>query len=1129
MASLQRDELNDLLDLYERECRARALGGWHAMSGFSFQAAVFLADIANGVLSASISRSFDAGMFEKLSDYLLQTPEALVCVQAKSTLSRKTLLNALAEFAAIEKFLGNHVTERERRSVRYQVIARKADQDLSWSEYSPPDSSSGEIRSIHTKLLSEERLLPIRIEGDPWWRFISLVYPRVENPLPFCHECISRLLRFREDPRAWGEWFLGELERRRRPPLLADMLTPSHFGRSEDPGTTPLLGQIPTIRHLRSEMFMPRERVVKEVLAKFDAAAGDHQADSAAASQTLPTLWLAGESGVGKSVLLLQILEHLVCERGDKVLWIRGRRGSLLSILEEWEDTAKNVEGPVYVAVDELDPTAAQEAQRLREIAQLVQHLDAPHLPRLIVTGAKPTSYQVLKAAHGAGFQIHVHTIGGLDSRDRVELDSWCKTRFDLPADRVGCSDLIVLRMIELLQNGPREFGQRFAARALESGLNERSMRNWLILNALGIAVPADVLTEDERHCLQNLSGAGDVQIQEGEDGQPAFRLQHQRLCPYILRAVVDFADDGTGDSNWSNGLLTQDVIRLLAHPATAGRDISWSVLSALAGNPTQGIPVDEALVARELVQWVKAQSLPTTLDPLRVWRGLAAWAARSEAVAQEIGFKSACQAALDELRRNPDHEEWGPAWEHLWDLGWQANALIESAVDWLRSKAQDPERPDWPGLWRRIWEIAHESPRLGASLVQELGQLGQGWLAEHPDSDGWSYVWTAAAKTVDSEGGLQKSLVVQMARSWLNAVPEATGWPFVWCWLVELMTSDPAVTPREELSRVLHDGGSWLSTNSTPFGWAFVWEELFRRCDNDHLPIVRADLIDLGISWLLACPEAPGWSRVYEQVAAAECAAEHPSFNNLLNTTLGYLRSRRTSNGWAFVWRSRLHYALAHENESIQEELIFLGIDRISNDGDFVEWSRVWQELLREARQDEDHETLSTLEAAGLRWLTRHPDRGSWSYVCRDFMGSFGSDEARRRIVDALQEWGRDTPAERRDATWGHRMEDAMNLGMRDIEVLRCCAEWCRKNWNQVGTPTRAAKALRSGWWNPALDELAGFAADRISRGDYEHYGERILAERLAQEGRPAPGRGWTKLTKALRRQGGAMKRRRR
>lgn len=189
--------LTRLLEDYIRAQPNRALGGVRAFSGFEYQIRSYLADFAQGLADGCALHEAGEGFahaLEALSDHTRQDGDLTVCVQVKRTLTTSTLADAAAEFALVDEFLQSRLEPGEHAKVRYECVARSGDAALGWDGARLP----GKVTSTHPGLQARFdglrlgwRLLPPRIERDPWWRLIASVYRQLEDPFAFARKALD--------------------------------------------------------------------------------------------------------------------------------------------------------------------------------------------------------------------------------------------------------------------------------------------------------------------------------------------------------------------------------------------------------------------------------------------------------------------------------------------------------------------------------------------------------------------------------------------------------------------------------------------------------------------------------------------------------------------------------------------------------------------------------------------------------------------------------------------------------------------------------------------------------------------------------------------------------------------------
>jgi hypothetical protein len=480
--------VTEVLRLYDQENRSRSRGGLYAISGFAFQVYAYLADYAALLVKADETGAEDRpddqsqpGFvdFESLSDYLIKKDrgdyveegDSVVCVQAKRTLTRETLSKAAEEFVAIDRFLEAHAPER-RPSVRFEVVAAKgklgdpaSGKTRGWpSQGKPSGVACWEAVTLSERALAQDRraqerldtirregrLLPPRIDPDPWWRLIGTVFHELKDPFGFAYEATALCLERGLTPDGAGALRVDISRlftslRRDREPAIGQVMRASDFEPLKDQSKAVVVGQIPTPRHLRDGCFMRRDEHLGAALGSLDQVLDRRLA---AVDPRVHTLWVTGRSGGGKSVLLLHLMRELVIEREARVIWLKDSSSSLIPLLESWRGSRERERGraypratgsqetpyrdsePIFVFVDDFYSPDKRSRIPLPELRTLVRHDDQEtHWPVLVTCGP-PEQHSALTRDHGdCGLKVNPWTLPPATREEGENLKTWFTRR----------------------------------------------------------------------------------------------------------------------------------------------------------------------------------------------------------------------------------------------------------------------------------------------------------------------------------------------------------------------------------------------------------------------------------------------------------------------------------------------------------------------------------------------------------------------------------------------------------------------------------------------------------------------------------------------------------------------------
>ena len=331
------DALRRIVDALRNEYPRPAYGGLWALAGFSLQTGIFLLHFFRNLTKARPLPSI-----EELSDLVCPTDSHInVIVQVKRTLTRSKLAQALKEFALILRVIQEHNETLLLDSIRFQVACGRREANVEWP-WPPEAMLADDIRGMLGQLEARQ--------ADP---FI------IEQPDPL--EDLWALLWFQgiRDPQEVIRYASGRLlESFGRPDMVSavhrDLISSFHNAvrRTEGPRTGYLLlaeDVIPDqnaeslrkivvgggfgFSELRQGCFRNRPLVFADLWSDFVRWLSE--SESRVYEREIPVFWIDGRSGEGKSVLLRQLVAHLLLQYPDRLPVLEVNREDVPQAVQE--------------------------------------------------------------------------------------------------------------------------------------------------------------------------------------------------------------------------------------------------------------------------------------------------------------------------------------------------------------------------------------------------------------------------------------------------------------------------------------------------------------------------------------------------------------------------------------------------------------------------------------------------------------------------------------------------------------------------------------------------------------------------------------------------------------------------
>jgi hypothetical protein len=393
------------------------------------------------------------------------------------------------EAMAVDRFLAERHSEL-RDAFSYAVLCRK------WTSGDPRSVTSEQLKLEGQEIARweavKQRFLPPEERSDPAFRLALKLFHEVADPFALVARMTGELLRRlanREEPSAISTALYEVLSRARAeladppPPALLDV---ADFT-AQPGGQGILLGQRPTLQSLNAGYFMPRSDRAAAIANRIqELLAGG------VAWEALPVCWLSGGSGAGKSVLLLQALEHLV-RAGDVVVHhLNPTDTALQAALGYWRSPAR----PVVIAVDDLFAPARRSDVQWDRLGDLA--MDSQRASALVIATAGPTNYLDAfrnRAQETGAFTIHELSVTGLDADERVAYRNWFAQRTRTTPPPID-EPLFIVNAFRCVVGGGAsttsvgEFASRFRSRAAAMAIEDEVLAG-LAMNGRGLPAPA--------------------------------------------------------------------------------------------------------------------------------------------------------------------------------------------------------------------------------------------------------------------------------------------------------------------------------------------------------------------------------------------------------------------------------------------------------------------------------------------------------------------------------------------------------------------------------------------------------------------------------------------------------------
>ena len=520
---------------WREQHKKRAYGGLWALSGFSFQTGVYLLNFYR-----NLAQERPLPSIEELSDIVCPADSKIsAIIQVKRTLTRETLKQAIEEFALIIRLIQDRNEVALLDSLRFQVTCRSRESNVAWpvpAEATLPDDIRGMLHEVEAQQAN-----PFIIElADPLEDLWALLWAKgVRDPLAIIRYAAGRLLdsfgqadsapaihrdlisSFESAPRRAEGPRVGAL-------LLADDVTPDSDAQFS---AKVVVGGGFGFSEVREGCFRPRPIIFRRSWAEFEKWFS--QSEARFLEREIPVFWIDGRSGEGKSVLLRQLVAHILLQHPDRLPIFEVHREDLPLALKE----RREIDHPALLVTD--DPYAIRNRESWDDN---LSHAVETDLPRVCVLACGPTEQrEEFERRFTQPFQVTRFTIPPFEEAERQEFVDWFTRRTGRTqrhGTRITENALLVQVMFELCEGMTlAEFARRFRRRLELSGALA-AVQRILSLSALYLETPLDLLAQtDERDTISRLS----------KDDQRHFQLEadsvtfaHAHLAGEILRPILE-------------------------------------------------------------------------------------------------------------------------------------------------------------------------------------------------------------------------------------------------------------------------------------------------------------------------------------------------------------------------------------------------------------------------------------------------------------------------------------------------------------------------------------------------------------------------------------------------------------
>lgn len=839
------------------------------------------------------------------------------------------------------------------------------------------------------RLWVEGQILEPRIEPDPWWRALSILFPIIEDPFGFARRALEKCLSCRNSADSIRvrneiaeEFYASRLQQH----ALIRCIAPDDVSTIEDHSTRLIVSSTPTIEHVRRGMFWERERHIRKLRDIIDSEIDD---TIDRPSNSIGVIWIQGRSGSGKSILLLQAMKFLV-ESGMSVIWLGNNTSVLSTIITQLNSCAGDRSQPDLIFIDDFyDPQAWSEID-LRKIVSTVVHGGFRRWPIIVTCGASEFRDALERDCAAEGFQVRPYLLEPLDPRETSELVRWYTTRYGEPVLQgaaVAQNEALVISVTAELRYGDlRPFAFRFSRRLKSAGVLE-ALRFPLALNRLYILTPTAWFSLDELNRLEIMNQDGDFELITAKSRGRYLRLSHPHLSDAIYRVAFGHQTPRS---------IGSDLVGAFERSLENDFTTSVRIMNAIASGNARTLEAEPSTLASGMIKVLRKNTdiigSYDKYDLAFFWTSWAKWRGNTFHISTFTADYDFVSLALEAMRL--DHPYWPTLWTQLWESEPRRPQLEQSALTWLRGHLRDSR-------WHRPWAALFESIETSSSQ-NEVAELAFTIVRLDPRSISASRVLSilvARRKT------LKDAAIFPLTSSWLKHHPDLPTWDSVWMVALNAAVNDDLY----ELSADLWDiGRDWLSRNENSEHWAQVLEVLLRKCRIcgrlDHMRVLTSH----AKQWIERYPDHSNAPLVRIEVALT--TGDRAIFEEVVGYTVSWLRSHPVGSLWFFVWR-RIFDGLGRQLPAAQRIQIYqIGIVSLRATYLPFERSELWRCLFA-AHLREPALPIQDLDEIGLAILAdlSTPNWGAvFSHILR-WINSGTDDEivnSKRRALISAANW---------------------------------------------------------------------------------------------------------------------------
>ncbi|HSH03801.1 MAG TPA: ATP-binding protein [Anaerolineae bacterium] len=785
-----------------------------------------------------------------------------------------------------------------------------------------------------------------------------------------------------------------KLDRLMQLKLPGEWVDPQNIIPSNRQTTKVVIGQQIELAHLRRQQLMPRRERIEAILPTLKAVQQAHRQRQEDEEPVLSTLWIHGRSGTGKSVLLLQLMQHIILhEKQAHILWLQDDNDALPTVIDRWPYYQVPDNVPVYIFIDDFYTLQARAELDLTPISRALRRSDSYQQNWPILITCSPTEHFTrFEETRSDKIVVQNWRLDPIEQEEFGQIRQWYQqhTQKREPVSTgtafAESEGLFMSMMAELDAGSLREFAQRFRQRIPDS--LKPILTPILALNRLYLWPPAswltDQLTAKEKDDFARLNQDRDFTLNQTEDARGNIRLTHPHLSDAIYRALRPDSEK----HERSEDLIQAFKQALTTMPTFASLLLNRIVKAhELASEETHSDFWQEQAAARIYAQcahddlraelweiWQEQYPQLSAYYQVWFWSHWATWIAVDQRLQEKVSQSDLdpWQEAINNLYSN--HNQFGILWQNLWEIKPIHLTLCVRGEQWLSQRSQ------WDNLaWAHVWQTLIQTDDLPNNIDRyQLLIHGYEWLNGRDDRNEWAHVWQTLIQTDDLPNNIDRYQLLIRGYEWLKDRDDRNEWSYVWRTLIE--TDDlPIQIDRQQL---LIRGFEWLDDRDDRNDWSFVWQKIAEYPLLPATTIPPQDLFLLGYKWLLANVNATDWFYIWRTLIQTDDLPNNIDRQQLLIRGYEWLNDRDDRNEWSYVWQTLIQTDDL-PNQIDREQLLLRGFEWLDGRDDRSEWFYVWRTLIQTDDLPNNIDRQQLL-LRGFEWFNDRDGRSEWFYVWR-------------------------------------------------------------------------------------------------------------------------------------------------